>query len=123
MVRTNESAERIVCEKRKTLSNSNQRTRSMRAKTELSTSDVVIDNDTITLDRVEGRTIDMELVIRPEDKENVYKNSHYVLHRMRNSIQNCFRPYESVLKIDRKFSGSERALVHQSSCLVNGDCQ
>ena len=33
----------------------------------------------------------------------------------------CFRPDESVLKIDRKFSGSERALVHQSSCLVNGD--
>ena len=31
------------------------------------------------------------------------------------------RPDESVLKIDRKFSGSERALVHQSSCLVNGD--
>ena len=33
----------------------------------------------------------------------------------------CFRPDESVLKIDRKFSGSERALVHQRSCLVNGD--
>ncbi len=33
----------------------------------------------------------------------------------------CFRPDESVLKIDRKFSGSERALVHQRRCLVNGD--
>ena len=29
--------------------------------------DVVIDNDAITLDKIEGRTIDMELVIRPED--------------------------------------------------------
>ena len=32
-----------------------------------------------------------------------------------------FRPDESVLKIDRKFSGTERALVHQRRCLVNGD--
>ena len=30
-----------------------------------------------------------------------------------------FRPDESVLKIDRKFSGTERALVHQRRCQVN----
>lgn len=84
--------------------------------------DVVIDNDTITLDRVEGRTIDMELVIRPEDKENVYKK--FALRFAQNEkfhTELSFRPYESVLKIDRKFSGTERALVHQRRCLVNGD--
>ena len=75
---------------------------------------VVINNDTISLDKIEGRTIDMELVIRPEDKENVYKNERF-------HTELCFRPDESVLKIDRKFSGSERALVHQRRCLVNGD--
>lgn len=26
------------------------------------------------------------------------------------------------MKIDRSFSGSERAVVHQRECLVNGDC-
>ncbi len=30
-----------------------------------------------------------------------------------------FRPHESVLKIDRKFSGSRRAIIHQRRCLVN----
>ena len=83
---------------------------------------VVIDNDTISLDKIEGRTIDMEIVIRPEDKENVYKK--FVLRFAQNErfhTELCFRPDESVLKIDRKFSGSERALVHQRRCLVNGD--
>ena len=84
--------------------------------------DVVIDNDTITLDQVEGRTIDMELVIRPEDKENVYKK--FALRFAQNEkfhTELSFRADESVLKIDRKFSGTERALVHQRRCLVNGD--
>ena len=29
-----------------------------------------------------------------------------------------FRPGESVLKVDRKFSGSRRAIIHQRRCLV-----
>ena len=29
-----------------------------------------------------------------------------------------FRPYESILKIDRKFSGSRRAIIHQRRCKV-----
>ena len=35
-----------------------------------------------------------------------------------------FRPYESVLKIDRKFSGSRRAIIHQRRCQVpqSGGC-
>ena len=32
-----------------------------------------------------------------------------------------FRPYESVLKIDRKFSGSRRAIIHQRRSLVNSE--
>ena len=30
-----------------------------------------------------------------------------------------FRPYESILKIDRKFSGSRRAVIHQRRCKVS----
>ena len=30
-----------------------------------------------------------------------------------------FRPRESILKIDRKFSGSRRAIIHQRRSLVN----
>ena len=83
---------------------------------------VVINNDAISLDKIEGRTIDMELVIRPEDKENMYKK--FGLRFAKNEkfyTELSFRPDESVLKIDRKFSGTERALVHQRRCLVNGD--
>ncbi|MDE7262736.1 MAG: GH32 C-terminal domain-containing protein, partial [Oscillospiraceae bacterium] len=29
-----------------------------------------------------------------------------------------FRPYESILKIDRKFSGSRRDIIHQRRCKV-----
>ena len=64
----------------------------------------------------------MELVIRPEDKGNVYKK--FALRFAQNEkfhTELSFRPDESVLKIDRKFSGSERALVHQRRCRVNGD--
>jgi beta-fructofuranosidase len=84
--------------------------------------DIVIDNDVITLDKIEGRTIDMELVIRPKDKENAYKK--FALRFAQNQrfhTELCFRPDESVLKIDRKFSGTERALVHQRRCLIHGD--
>ena len=83
---------------------------------------VVIKDTRLTLDQIEGRTVDLELVIRPADKDNLYKKFEFCFaenEKYHSTL--CFRPDESVLKIDRKFSGSERALVHQSSCLVNGD--
>ena len=81
--------------------------------------DVVIDNTTISLDHVEGRMLDMELVIRPEDKEDIYKK--FAVRFAQNDRYHTalsFRPYEFVLKIDRKFSGSRRAHIHQRRCLV-----
>lgn len=83
---------------------------------------VVIKDTRLTLDQIEGRIVDLELVIRPADKDNLYKKFEFCFaenEKYHSTL--CFRPDESVLKIDRKFSGSERALVHQSSCLVNGD--
>lgn len=32
-----------------------------------------------------------------------------------------FRPHESILKVDRKFSGSRRAIIHQRRSLVNSE--
>lgn len=62
----------------------------------------------------------MELVIRPGDEENIYQKFAVRFaqdQQYRTSLS--FRPYESVLKIDRKFSGSRRAIVHQRRSLVN----
>ena len=82
--------------------------------------DVVIKDTRITLDQIEGRTVDLELVIRPVDKDKLYKKFELCFaenEKYHSTLR--FRPDESVLKIDRSFSGSERAVVHQRECLVN----
>ena len=82
--------------------------------------DVVLENDTIHLEKVQGRKIDMEISIRPGDPESGYRK-FAVRFAQNEEYQTSlsFRPYESVLKIDRKFSGSRRALIHQRRCKVN----
>ena len=84
--------------------------------------DVVVEDTTVTLEHIEGRMVDMELVIRPEDRENIYKK--FAVRFAQNEQFHTalsFRPYESILKIDRKFSGTRRAFIHQRRCLVRGD--
>ena len=64
----------------------------------------------------------MELVIRPQDEKNRYKK--FAVRFAQNEqfyTALSFRPHESILKIDRKFSGSRRAYIHQRRCLVNGN--
>lgn len=73
----------------------------------------------LELDGIEGRTLDLELVIRPGDSAALYHK--FALRfaqdeRYRTALS--FRPYESILKIDRKFSGSRRAYIHQRRSLV-----
>lgn len=73
-----------------------------------------------TLEGVKGRTIDLELMIRPEDTQNLYQK--FAVRFAQNDTYHTslsFRPKESILKIDRKFSGSRRAIIHQRRSLVN----
>lgn len=83
---------------------------------------VAFENDTIRLDGVTGRKIDMELSIRPGDERDVYRK-FAVRFAQNEQYQTSisFRPYESILKIDRKFSGSCRAIIHQRRCLVRNE--
>ena len=80
---------------------------------------VEIGEDKVYLDGVSGRMVDLELKIRPKDPEKSY--SKFVI-RFAEDGEICtslrFRPRESTLKIDRKFSGSRRAIVHQRRCFV-----
>lgn len=67
-----------------------------------------------TLEGVEGRRVDLELTILPVDERNLYKK--FEIHFARDEVFHTavsFRPYESIVKIDRKFSGSCRAIIHQ----------
>jgi len=74
---------------------------------------------TIRLDGVEGRRIDMELNLRPAKEGEVYRK--FAVRFAQNDryyTSFSFRPRESILKVDRKFSGSRRAVIHQRRCLV-----
>ena len=82
----------------------------------------VLVKDEMHLEGIKGRTVDIELSIRPADKENLYQkfavrfaqNEQY-----RTSVS--FRPQENVLKIDRKFSGSRRGVIHQRRSKVESE--
>lgn len=80
----------------------------------------VIFKDEIRLAGVEGRKVDMELTIRPADAEKIYHK--FAVRFAQNDLYQTavsFRPHESIVKIDRKFAGSRRAILHQRRCLVN----
>ena len=77
-------------------------------------------SDIIRLDGISGRKIDMELVIRPEKDEELFQK--FALRFAQDEqfyTALSFRPRESVLKVDRKFSGSRRAIIHQRRCKVD----
>jgi len=75
---------------------------------------------TIHLDGVKGRRVDMEVMLRPGDTEELYRK--FAIRFAQDDQYHTslsFRPYESVLKVDRKCSGSRRAIIHQRRSLVN----
>ena len=79
--------------------------------------DVLIADSEIRLPGVQGRTVDLTLEIEPT--ESIY--SRFAVRFAKNELYQTtvsFRPHESVLKIDRKFSGSRRAIIHQRRAKV-----
>lgn len=74
----------------------------------------------ISLDGIKGRKLDMELTLRPGNEQELYRK-FAVRFAQDKKYQTAlsFRPRESVLKVDRKFSGSRRAIIHQRRSLVN----
>lgn len=75
--------------------------------------------DELRLDGVEGRMVDLELDIRPIEGENLYQKFTLLFAQDENYHTGLsYRTDESVLKIDRKFSGSRRAYIHQRRSLI-----
>ena len=82
----------------------------------------VLVRGSVRLEGIAGRRIDMELEIRPADSSKVFRK--FAVWFAQDEIYHTavsFRPGESVLKIDRKFSGSRRAIIHQRRSLVKHD--
>ncbi len=76
---------------------------------------VTVENGEVTLPGVMGRTVDLEIELEAGDF------TRFAIWFARSSEYHTgvsFRPHESVLKIDRKFSGSRRAIIHQRRAKV-----
>ncbi len=74
----------------------------------------------LRLEGVKGRRIDMEVNVRQEEGCGLFRK--FTIRFAENGLYHTslsFRPGESVLKIDRKFSGSRRAIIHQRRCKVH----
>lgn len=62
----------------------------------------------------------MELIVRPAKEGDLYQK--FAVRFAQNDICHTsvsFRPWESVVKVDRKFSGSRRAVIHQRRSSIN----
>ncbi len=72
------------------------------------------------LEGISGRRIDMEITVRPGDTSNLFqKFSVWFAQDETYHTSVSFRPRESIVKVDRKFSGSRRAIIHQRRSRVN----
>jgi beta-fructofuranosidase len=82
--------------------------------------DVIVENGEITLPGISGRMVDLELEVEPL----AGGCDRFAVRFAQNELYRTgvsFRPHESVLKIDRKFSGSRRAIIHQRRAKVSHD--
>ncbi|MGN0465325.1 MAG: glycoside hydrolase family 32 protein [Lachnospiraceae bacterium] len=78
--------------------------------------------DTINLEGIKGRKVDMEIEIWPEDEQELYRK--FAVRFAQNAQYQTslsFKPDGNILKIDRKFSGSRRAIIHQRRSKVNSE--
>ena len=81
--------------------------------------DVLVDGP-LSLDGIEGRSAEILLHVCPKDASDPFIKftMRFAEDEQYHSILS-FRPYESLLKLDRKFSGSRRAYIHQRRCQVS----
>ena len=70
------------------------------------------------LDGICGRQVDLELEIRPADEAGYQRFSVHFAENDDYHTKVSYRPQEQTLKIDRKFSGSRRAVIHQRRAKV-----
>ena len=71
------------------------------------------------LDGVKGRMVDLEISLRPADPDAGYqKFTVKFAQGGRYYTMLSYHPSDEIMKIDRKFSGSRRAIIHQRRALV-----
>ena len=82
---------------------------------------VEIEDGELSLPGIKGRTVDMEIEIEPAEGELFNRFAVRFAKDAEHHTGFSFRPRESVVKVDRKFSGSRRAIIHQRRAKVDHD--
>ena len=80
--------------------------------------DVEVHNEEISLDGINGRTLEMDVKIRPGD----VLFDRFVITLARNASYHTtftFTPSESLVEIDRTYAGSRRLVAHQRKAIVD----
>jgi len=80
---------------------------------------VEIRDGEIELPGIRGRMMDMEIEIEPAEGELFNRFAVRFAQDAARHTGFSFRPRESVIKVDRKFSGSRRAIIHQRRAKVD----
>ena len=79
---------------------------------------VYVDGET-ELEGIRGRMTELLIDIRPADENNVYRKFQICFAaKGRYCTTLSFHPEDGIVKIDRKFSGSRRAIIHQRRMLL-----
>lgn len=73
----------------------------------------------MSLDGIKGRKIDLELELSAEEEDSYKKFMIQFAQNEEYYTSVCFCPQESILKIDRKFSGARKDTVHERRCRIN----
>lgn len=77
-------------------------------------------NGELRLDNVCGRQVDMTITVRPVEGEDIYdKFAIWFAENEDFHTALSFHPSDSIMKIDRKFSGSRRAVIHQRRAKIS----
>ena len=82
--------------------------------------DLILSNEERELDGVSGRMVDLTVEVEAADPEVLYQR--FAIRFAKNEdfyTELRFRRKESTIKIDRMYSGSRRAIIHQRKALVS----
>ena len=82
----------------------------------------VLISDSASLSSIEGRCVDMTVRVRSTQAELSYKKFEIRFADNGKAYSTIeYDPVDNIVKIDRKHSGSRRAIVHQRRCKVAGN--
>lgn len=88
-------------------------------KNEVTVTDLVLDSEERELPGISGRMVDLTVEVSAADPEELYRR--FAIHFAKDDdfyTEVRFRLRESTLKLDRMYSGSRRAIIHQRKAAI-----